>query len=353
MEGSASTGLTTAPYHANGTIELRDPDTGVTIKEVTWGGAGAGVYTPGANDATFVRFSRNLASSTIEVAAAAIQINQCLKCHDTGGATNASARIGANALQPFGFAITGHVAPFDSNGSGNVVDVAKSFLTTNAAYHPVSGKGNNWYAKLSRMASPWNTATRGGTVDNTSWGHLITCWDCHAASGASGVQTSTVTAHGGAVTLRAPVYAGGATAALNLCVNCHVSSYASTGTSHGAGSAFSAGNNNMDATTMASCAYCHAYTAASGGTAVPALASRPLRAENVHGVNDRDPVTAGVQTWTAATVKPFAFIRNTLSNWAPATVGGVAPANASTCSGSGGTCDNNMGNSSFGLGGTY
>jgi predicted CxxxxCH...CXXCH cytochrome family protein len=353
MEGDMSTGSRNATYHANGYIDLRDPDTGATIKGVTFGGADPGSYTSTGTDMTFPRFSRDLSSNVLEPEVQAIMVNLCLKCHDANGALSASAQVpGGSALKPFATTITGHVAPYNSNGNGNVVDVSSSFDTANAAYHPVKGKQNNSYAQGTRMIAPWDmTKTPGNT---TSWGYLMSCWDCHAPSGASGVQTSTATAHGGAATLRGTAYNGGTTAAANLCLNCHATTYASTAGNHGAGSAFATGGSsgNMNTTTMQRCTYCHAYTAAVGGTNAYNLTSRPLRAENAHGVNDRTAGTVG-STWTTSGVKPYAFIRNTLSVWAPATVGGAAPPSAHTCTGTGGTCNNNMSNSSYTPGGAY
>jgi len=357
MEGNAADGSINATFHRNGRIELRDPDTGLTIKQATWGGTGAGAYTSNTTDATFVRFSRNLSSNTLETPAVAIMINQCLKCHDANGASNASARVGANALQPFGVAITGHVAPFDINGQGNVVNVAGSFATTNSTYHPILGKQNNSYAQGVLMIAPWNMTKTTGNI--TSWGYLMTCWDCHAPTGATGVQTTTVTAHGGTVTVRAGIYQSTAnTAATNLCINCHATTYATTSANHASTSAFTGGNSNMNATTMQRCQYCHAYTAAQGGTAATNLALRPLRGENYHGFNDRTAGTVGSR-WVNGTAshRPYSFIRNTLSYWSPTSVStaGETLQRSRGCTGTGGTCNNNMGATTTysGVGGVY
>jgi len=364
MEGNVADGSRNLTYHGNGYIELRDPDTGSTIKQATWSNspAGTGSFASGATDARFVRFSRNLAIDLVQDANYAtlggIMINQCLHCHDANGATNAAARVpGGTALKPFNTTITGHAAPFDSNGNGNVVNVAAQFATTNSSYHPISGKQNNSYVQGAMMQAPWNlTKTTGNT---TSWGYLMTCWDCHAPNGATGTQRLTVTAHGGAATLRAPVYQSAAnTAATNLCVNCHALNYATTSGNHAAGSAFTGGSSNMNLTTMQRCAYCHAYTAAQAGTAVPTLALRPLRGENVHGFNDRDPVTAGQQLWVngANSHRPYAFIRNTLAYWSPTSVStaGETLQRSRGCTGTGGTCNNNMDtNTTYSTGGVY
>jgi hypothetical protein len=360
MEGNVSDGSRNFTYHGNGYVELRDPDTGSTIKQATWSNspAGAGSYASGATDARFVRFSRSLATNLESDANYAtlggIMMNQCLHCHDANGSINASAQVpGGSALKPFATTITGHVAPFNSNGNGNVVNVAGSFNPTNATYHPVMGKQNNSYTQGTQMVAPWNLAKING--NNTQYGNLISCWDCHAPSGisSSATLTMTVTAHGAPATLRAPVRAGGNTAAANLCLNCHATVYATTAGNHGAGSAFATGGSvgNMTATTFSNCHNCHSYNGAVGAT-VSAAGTRPNRAEDVHGFNDRTPGTVG-SVWTTSGVKPYAFIRNTLSVWAPATVGGVAPPSAHTCTGTGGSCNNNMNNSSYTPGGVY
>jgi hypothetical protein len=358
MEGNVSDGSRNLAYHGNGYIELRDPDTGSTIKQAMWNNspAGSGSYASGATDARFVRFSRNLATVLVSDANYAIlggiMINQCLHCHDANGATNASAWVtNGSALKPFATTITGHLAPYNSNGNGNVVNVAGSFDPTNATYHPVMGKQNNSYTQGTRMVAPWNLAKTNG--NNTQYGNLLSCWDCHAPSGisSSATLTMTVTAHGAPATLRAPVRAGGNTAVANLCLNCHATVYATTNTNHGLGSAFgSGGDSAMGTTIFPNCHNCHSYNGAVGAT-VSAAGTRPNRAEDVHGFNDRTPGTVGSK-WPSGS-RPYAFIRNTLSNWAPASATGDTITGAHTCSGTGGTCNNNMNNSSYTPGGVY
>ena len=57
MEGIKGAG--TSAVHGNGYVNLRDPDTGLNIKNVTFGGTGAGMYTAGTTDVQFVRFKRD------------------------------------------------------------------------------------------------------------------------------------------------------------------------------------------------------------------------------------------------------------------------------------------------------
>lgn len=371
MEGDPATGQADFDYHGNGYIELRDPKTGLTIKTSSFSnavGTGPGKFVEGTTDATFVRFSRNLGSINPEADAnwgtlAAIQNNLCFKCHDGTGATSPLAQVpGGSALRPFGVAVSGQGAPMPSYmTSGNVVNVFTSFSSGAAAYHPVRARANNSYIKNALMQTGYQLATDKAGTNTTSWGMLITCWDCHAAAGASGVLTSTVTAHGSGaagagagVTLRAPIRAGGTTAAANLCLNCHVLSYSTTSGNHATGSAFGVGNSNMGTTTMPNCHYCHAYTAASGSTS--AAQPRPLRGEDVHGVNERTAGTAG-SLWGGSGIRPVAFIRNSLTGWRPAsvTITPVLAAGTATCGGTSGTCNNNMtyGTDTYTPGGSY
>jgi predicted CxxxxCH...CXXCH cytochrome family protein len=360
MEGDKATGGQAAPYHGNGTLELRDPDTGTTIQRVVWvsvgGVAGLGWYTNTGTVQTISRFSRNLASNVLEPEIVAIQNNHCLNCHDANGALSSNAWVsGGSALQPFMTTISGHVAPFSGNGQGNVVDVYSQFWTSNSTYHPVLGRGNNSYIGTgTNVQAPWKMSKTVGTT--TQWGHLMSCWDCHAGSGAVNTITQSVTAHGAPATLRGQVFAIGTTTTTNLCVNCHTSSTYIVSGQHATPSAFQGGATNMNGATMMKCAFCHAYTAAQAGTAWVTLTSRPLRADNVHGFNDRDPVTAGQQWWTrAGNHRPYAFIRNTLSFWAPTSVPtGEAVGTARGCTGTAGTCNNNMGaTTTYTTGGAY
>jgi trimeric autotransporter adhesin len=349
MEGDKASGGTTG-VHKDGYIDLRDPDTGLQIKNVTWNGATPGAYVEGATNLRFVRFGRNLAVTLSAdpnwLVIAAIQQNHCLKCHDTGGAANASAQVptGGTALRPFGVAITGHTSnTVMNNVLGSVYDVKTNLLTSNASYHPVMGKQNNSFADLDTMTAPYNQVTRtAGSA--TAYGDLISCWDCHAPAGASGAQTMTVTAHGGAATLRSPVFAGGTTAAANLCLVCHKTIYATTSGRHSTSlSAFSAGATDMSATTMAGCRNCHSSY----------LTTRPIRAEDVHGFNNKTPLTAASK-WTSGS-RPYSFYRTTrLGDWAPRVAAGDTLARTSTCN-SGGCSNGSMDGSNgiVGTGGTY
>lgn len=376
MEGDPNSGSTMASYHGNGYVELRDPDTGVTIQNVTWvssGGAGNGWYTStGTPMNTMAAFRRNLASATLEPEVQATQMNFCLKCHDSDGALSTLARTGTTnrasvaALRPFNVTIrdwttTSAMGSLGNtgNGSGNIVDVKRSLMTSNAAYHPVVGKGNNGFARGGRMAAPWNgIAQTIGT--NTNWGYLISCWDCHAPSAATGMQTFSVTAHGAPATLRGLIRGGtlGTTAASNLCYACHLA-YAGN-SNHGSvagASAFAVGGSSMGGS-MKSCHYCHGVgigvssVAVSGSATLSEALARPLRAEDVHGFESRLPQVAGAR-W-ASTNRPYAFIRNTLTGWRPARSPETAANTTGNCVGiAGRTCDDNMSGRTYSPGGAY
>jgi predicted CxxxxCH...CXXCH cytochrome family protein len=106
MEGNLTTGDPDPAFHpmtANGNINLRDPDTGVEILNVTFtaaSGTSPGSYANGTGSPAFSQFSRNLGSSTLEGPVQAIMINQCLKCHDANGAQAAWVRARRPARRP-------------------------------------------------------------------------------------------------------------------------------------------------------------------------------------------------------------------------------------------------------------
>jgi hypothetical protein len=293
-------------------------------------------------------------------------INQCLKCHDSNGAQAfatgkplnvMASRISATPEKPFGTTInytglqTLKTTPSGvnitaNNIAGGVINVDASFLPTNASYHPVKGKQNNTYASNAQMQPPWNTLATNKTAGNittaNAWGFLITCWDCHAAQGSSGILTGTVTAHGGATTLRSPMYASNNTAAGNLCRVCHFPTNVTQG--HGPGSAAASVSTRPQPYMAAACYNCHG----SSYTRPP----RPLPAQDWHGF-DRFASDLGTDTaWppgagSANTMKPYGFFRNvgavsgqpgrwnSTGAWAPRSAPGIT-AGTATCGGSAG-----------------
>jgi hypothetical protein len=285
MEGNASDGSINTTYHKNGYVELRDPDTGATIKGVTHSGTTSteGSWSSTTTDARPVRFSRNLGSSTIEADTAAIMVNHCLKCHDSNGATSTLAQVpGGSALKPFANTVA-------ANPGGGVLDVYSQFAGTNRSFHPVLVRQNSSYTNTggSRMVAPWNGVTKTGTT--TVYGPLITCWDCHAPNGTASTVTLTSSGvHGGTpngsdvVPLRGNVYVTGTTTATNLCLYCHVVSGGST--NHGTGSAITASTNSGMTYFQNRCSHCHA--------SYFNHAPRPIGAADAHGFSTRYNGTA-------------------------------------------------------------
>lgn len=296
MEGNASTGAINATYHKNGTLELRDPDLGATIKQVSFTGT-PGSYSSTATDAKPVRFSRDLAvrpeAEANFATIAAIQVNLCIKCHDSGGATSNTAWVpSGTATKPFNTTVA-------ANPGGGVLDVASQFASSNRSYHPVLAKQNNSYTANTRMNAPWNATKTNG--NSTSWGYLMTCWDCHAPNGATGVLTETGV-HGGTlagtdvVPMRGQTYNTGTTAATNYCFTCHAGY--TDATWHLAGSAFSPNRATMGGIAD-SCFICHSSAIAA------AQPARPIGASDAHGFTTRSTGAA-----FPAVSNGYAFVRS-------------------------------------------
>lgn len=134
--------------HGDGNVDLLDPDTGNPI-------------TP------FTAFSRNTASDSLESWVTNVQDNHCFKCHDSDGATVTN--TSGNALRPF------------TSGGRDVPDVYSQFATSNNYHHAVRGTVSNQYCVPTgingnniTMEPPWN---------QTSSHDVISCFDCHDASG--------------------------------------------------------------------------------------------------------------------------------------------------------------------------
>lgn len=391
MEGDPSNASPMSSYHGNGYVELRDPDTGLTIENVVWVQStvsqGGGWYTAtGTPMNTMWAFRRNLASASLEPEIASTQINFCLKCHDGNGAMSTLARLGTTnrstvaALRPFNVTIlsTAGGTAMSSlgnmiNGSGNVVNVVKHLLTSNASYHPILGKQNNSFIRGNLLLPPWNSIVKTqGITTVGQYGNLISCWDCHGApeyawntNGTGQLMTYSVTAHGHDTTLRsgsAPMgsIAYGLVATTNLCLNCHRTQYASSNGNHAAVNAYGTsafgggGSTNMNTGTFGNCSHCHwgyAIGAQANHTSLAHAAPRPLRAENAHGYNERTPNVAG-STWASGN-RPYNFIRNSLTNLSYSKTPERTTAVTGSCAGSGGTCNNNMGGDTYNPGGVF
>jgi predicted CxxxxCH...CXXCH cytochrome family protein len=304
LEGVFATGKTSATYHKDGNIDLRDPD-----------GSGEAAITNISGGAfTFRRFSTSYASlsrtstghtSNTDIANVITQ-KFCLKCHDSGGATNTSARSGSSptATAPFG-------------GGNTSLDAATQFATSNSSKHPILGPLTRDYPSATRMAVPYKPTGTRGTSGTKTAGVVINCFDCHTNSPA--LVNRTIVAHGNAVTLRG-TYGG---ASPTFCTSCHLG-YPSQGTDghnsatgYTSGSAFTATTQRMGSQ-LDTCDYCHASSA----TAV-----RPNRAVDTHGSNTL-PTGTKTGRWNLGTAQsvPIAFIRNinNLTNHQPKSVAGTS-----------------------------
>jgi hypothetical protein len=366
MEGDPATGNPTSS-HGDGYLNLRDPDTGANIKGVTFSqtiytdSTNGGSYSSTTAEAAPAEFNRNVSAAfaptpgTNDADVAAIMINQCLKCHDSDGAMSTLARVptsvmpNASAGKPFGTTILGTgyaggtgLTACASGTDGCVTDVDSSFATSNASYHPIRGKQNNSYVNNVQMVAPWNALTTDktkGTINTAnSWGYLITCWDCHAASGASGPQTSTVTAHGGSVTIRAGIWVSSiltvptTTNAGNLCRVCHFPSSVTRG--HGPGSAAASIDSNPTSRMAGGCYLCH--------LSAQTKPSRPIPAQDAHGFDSFATNMGTDKMWPVGATesyKPYGFMRNVgptgqwlTQNWRPRTAPGLT-AGSGTCGG--------------------
>ena len=349
LEGSMSTLARTA-LHGDGNIDLRDHNTATNDVRIT-----------DLNNAskTFQRFSTSYAAGSRSSTAANTVDNIvtrkfCLGCHKTGGSSNTTAgqggiAAGGTALKPFG--ATG----------GTVLDINSQFATTNSSKHPVLGPLTKDFPTPARLSVPYNGFTRAGVSGTKTTGVVINCFDCHNVVGTPLIRR-TVSAHGNAVTIRGVATVSG-TPALNtnqvtFCIICHTG-YNPGGTTsgHGVGSSLSGSTNNgMVAYIQYGCNMCH-----SSGYSTPVL--RPVRAQDVHGVNalptgglTKSVRWAGTSTGTPARVdpKPYAFIRNTqvLSDHSPKSIAGSTYSpNCNMASGSPINC--NQGQKNYTVGGTY
>lgn len=339
LEGDPATGSTSS-LHQNGNIDLRDPD-GATAAAAITNMSGA-AFTFQRFSTSYAAGSRTTTGHTANTIDNVIQQKFCLKCHDANGATNAGARVaGGTQYKPFNTTIVGagYVTPLSAGVAGGVVDVDRHFATTNSAAHPVKGPRNNSYASGTRMSAPYGVTKTAGT--NNMPGVVINCWDCHNQPGTP-LTRRTVTAHGAAATLRGNVW----TNPVTLCIICHAGYNTSTGSNHGAGSAFnSSTNSGMTKYLQTQCHYCH-----SSDTTKPA---RPRPAEDVHGWNS----LASGANWPSGN-KPYAFMRNSV-NWgssSPKVLSGPGvAAGSATCGGSGKTSSGCTGEnmSTYTPGGVY
>jgi len=308
LEGNGTTHKT-SKYHADGNIDLRDPDALATD-----GNKGE---TPITNltggTFTFQRFSTSYAAGSRSATGATnnadiaqvISVKFCVACHDANGAQNTTAYTtgGTNAM-PFGGVALGatYTAANNAVGTQGLIDVATQFAITNSTRHPVLGSRTKDFPYSNRLAAPYNNIgtardSNGTTTHTTAASVVINCFDCHNTSGTP-LTLRTVAAHGnnqvpaaGYVTLRGTIYATTPT----LCTTCHIT-YTSTG-NHGTGSAWAATGSSHNVSQ--NCHYCH------GSNATTAAPARPVRAQDYHGSNAR----VGGGLWPTINARPVAFIR--------------------------------------------
>ncbi|BCG48657.1 hypothetical protein GEOBRER4_n3553 [Citrifermentans bremense] len=364
LEGESATGKSSATYHQNGNIDLRDPD--VQGESLITNIAGTASFTFQRFSTSFVSGSRT-SSASVDTIANVITQKFCLKCHDADGAKNTTAwTAGGNAFMPFGGVNLGtdYSTANGAAAQGGLVNVAAQFALANSSKHPVLGPLNRDFPAATRMNVPYKPTGTRGTSGTLSQGVVINCFDCHNTP-VTPLTLRTVTAHGNNNTLRGvPAVSGTAAAGTNestLCKVCHAGYDTNTTADHGAGSA--AGTSaTFDKTEKLpyiryGCNLCHSSKYAS---TVAAGAVRPVRAADVHGSN---VVPTGVVTklsgsrW-AGTVNngPIAFIRNSnqFSNHNPKKIGATTytPQCMGGGSGSFSTC-NRSSNETYAPGGTY
>ena len=314
LEGKYTSGVgsavITASYHADGNIDLRDPD-GAGETPIT--NISGGAFTFQKFSTSYSAGSRTYNGNTLNTIDNVLTQNFCLACHDSDGATNTTARSNnggtGSATMPFGGIQLGanYTATNGAIGTQGLINVYSQFSTTYSSVHPVRGSLNRDFPTKARLASPYNNqaGTRVDAGGTKTLSVVINCFDCHNASGTP-LTTRTIVAHGYTTTpLRGTVYNNGTN---TLCTLCHTG-YTSD-TTHLAGSAASVVNGNGGEGMATTCYNCHGDSGDSDGNTLPTTV-RPVRAQNYHGFNT---MVGGAAKWTAAAGgKPYAFIRNTVT----------------------------------------
>ena len=363
LEGNYSTQKPSI-YHANGTIDLRDPDIEGETRITNLSGTSFAFSRFSTSFGTATRYTdgHQAARSDNDIAYV-ISVKFCMKCHDSLGAQNTTARafgVTNSATMPWGGS-TGYAAGNGVPVANGLVDVASQFATTNSSVHPILGPRVKGFPTPARYNPPYNNFTRaGGTTAASATktaGVVMNCFDCHNVVGTpSTLRTNS--AHGNAATVRGVYTISGTPAAgtneATLCKVCHKGYDTNTGANHGAAPDTAATNLSRSEKVpflRYGCNVCH-----SSGYNTPAV--RPVRALDIHGVNALPATGQTLSGNWSATGKPYAFIRNRsfLGNHSPALVNGVAPTNASTCnmlgSDGNGVCGN-QGSKTYSLGGSY
>ncbi len=336
--GAVGTAIVKTTYHMDGNIDLRDPD-----------GAGETPITDNSGAAfTFTKYSISYGAGSRtttlgNTVAEVITVKFCMKCHDSNGATNPTARSNnggtGTEYMPFGGVNLGaNYTPSNgqANGtgapaSGGLIDVATQFASTNSSRHPVGAPNLRMFPYSTRLLDPYkpgtgrdsNTQVLNGTGTRTAANSVVlVCDDCHTID--TTVTNRTFTAHGVPSTattgLRGTYFVTGPT----LCLTCHIAgtngAYNNTSTTapggtHGAGSGFGSGP-TRPAAAMNLCNFCHFSQ-----NSTYAASGRPRYAQDVHGFNEIYGTTAGWTAGNANGMRPVAFMRSAASSggsWAAA-----------------------------------
>ena len=294
LEGNYGTQARSA-YHADGNIDLRDPD-GAGETPITNMTGGAFTFTKFST--SYAAGSRTSTGHTLNTVDNVLTQKFCLACHDSNGATNTTARTsGGTAAMPFGGVAlgAGYTATANAIGTQGLVDVKTQFATTNSSVHPVLGPRNKDFPTAARLNDPYKPTGTRGTSGTKSDSIVLNCFDCHNVSGASPLTTRTVAAHGNAVTIRGTIYVNSPT----LCLACHIGTY-NSGNLHGTGSAWAA-TGSSHSSTVPACQRCHG-----GNTAATTAPARPRPAQDYHGSNS----LYGGGLWPTVNSRPYAFIRS-------------------------------------------
>uniref|UniRef100_C6E609 Fibronectin type-III domain-containing protein n=1 Tax=Geobacter sp. (strain M21) TaxID=443144 RepID=C6E609_GEOSM len=344
LEGSFSTQKASTTYHQNGNIDLRDPDVEGETPITNVSGLNGGAFTFQRFTTSYVAGTRFTDGHTRDTVDNVITQKFCLKCHDSNGALNTTARSGVSPTQylPFGTGalnnVTYYTLGLSAGVAGGIVNVDSQFAVTNSSRHPVKGPFSAGFPGTGRLAAPYNNFTRtAGTLANSV---VLNCFDCHNQPSPNPLLTTrTVTAHGNADTIRgtatiAPATTPSTTNRVTLCVICHTGYDSNTGQDHGTSgtgtTATAVSGGVLDRSEKVSflrygCNVCHS-------SGLNPARQRPIRGEDAHGFNalrDQSGSTNLTPTsrWaTGANKRPYAFIRNAtyLRNHSPKSIAGVS-----------------------------
>ncbi|MBA4373804.1 MAG: hypothetical protein C0402_13205 [Thermodesulfovibrio sp.] len=318
LEGDMSTGARWMTLHANGYIDLRDPDGAgqVPIKDMS--GADFRFVKYATSYAAGARWSTYNTTNNIDNV---VTQKMCIACHDSNGATNTTALTPTGTWwNPFDGTSLGTMYTTMSGAviGGGLIDVQKQFWVSNSSRHPVAAPNLRAYPYQNRLAAPydgiWTSRNANTMATNTASPRVkaksvtMVCDDCHNAP--TPKTTRTVTAHGWQTGYRGSYFVASPT----LCLTCHIASgantYPDTGATqqHGTGSAFfsaQAGDEDRPASAMTRCNFCHFSTPNSYDAT-----KRPRYAQDVHGFNEIYGTAGGWQGGNANTMRPVAFMRN-------------------------------------------